>query len=149
MPGTTPSFRDLDPTEMERMLRTHSVGRLAFGFRGQVDIEPINFVFEDGWVYGRTAPGTKLTVLEHHPWVAFEIDDVRGPFDWQSVVVKGTVYFVERDQVDENNDRYDMIVSVLRRRMPGAFTERDPVPFRTVLFGIHVDEMYGRAAESK
>jgi uncharacterized protein len=148
MPAIKPSFRDLDQPEMERMLRSHSIGRLAFGFRGQVDIEPLHYVFEDGWLYGRTAPGTKLTVLEHHPWVAFEIDNVTGPFDWQSVVVKGTVYFVERNHLKEHNERYEHIVDVLRRLMPGAFTDDDPVPFRTTLFGIHIDELYGRAAST-
>jgi hypothetical protein len=148
MPALKATFRDLEKGEMERMLRAHHVGRLAFGFRGQVDIEPISYVFEEGWVYGRTAPGTKLTVLEHHPWVAFEIDDIQGPFDWQSVVVKGTVYFVERDHLNEMNERYDHIVSVLQRHMPGAFTEEDPAPHRTVLFGIHIDELSGRAAQT-
>jgi nitroimidazol reductase NimA-like FMN-containing flavoprotein (pyridoxamine 5'-phosphate oxidase superfamily) len=36
-----------------------------------------------------------LRALDGHPWAAFEIDEIRSPFDWESVVVKGTVYVVE------------------------------------------------------
>ena len=78
MPTTTAVVRDLDFPEIEAMLKSHRYGRLAFSFRDRVDIEPIHYVYEAGWLYGRTSPGTKLTVLAHHPWVAFEIDEVRG-----------------------------------------------------------------------
>jgi nitroimidazol reductase NimA-like FMN-containing flavoprotein (pyridoxamine 5'-phosphate oxidase superfamily) len=113
-----------------------------------VDIEPIHFVFEEGWLYCRTAPGTKITVLSHHPWVAFEIDDVRGPFDWRSVVVKGTVYFVEPDGSPALDEAYEHTLAVIRRLMPLALTDADPAPARTVLFRVHIDELHGRAAES-
>ena len=56
--------------------RAH-VGRLAFTFHDRVDIEPISHVYSEGWVYARTSPGTKLTTVKHHPWVAFEVDEVQ------------------------------------------------------------------------
>jgi nitroimidazol reductase NimA-like FMN-containing flavoprotein (pyridoxamine 5'-phosphate oxidase superfamily) len=88
MATPVPVFRDLDLAEIEAMLKEHTYGRLAFSFRDRVDIEPIHYVYESGWLVCRTGPGTKLTLLEHHTWVAFEIDDVRGLFEWRSVVVE-------------------------------------------------------------
>jgi nitroimidazol reductase NimA-like FMN-containing flavoprotein (pyridoxamine 5'-phosphate oxidase superfamily) len=143
-----PRFRDLERDEIEQMLREHRYGRLAFAFRDRVDIEPISCVYEDGWIYGRTAPGTKLSVLERHPWVAFEIDEVQGPFDWRSVVVKGTIYFVEPDGGQVLDEAWARTLSAIRRLMPAALTGADPVPQRSVLFRLHVDEMHGRAATS-
>ncbi len=140
------AFRDLEFNEIEAMLQAHQFGRLAFTFRDRVDIEPISYVYEDHWLYGRTEPGTKLTVLAHHPWVAFEIDDVRGPFDWRSVVLKGTVYFVERDGSDGLDEIFERTVRALRRLTPAALTDQDPTPGRLVLFRMHIDEMHGRAA---
>ena len=148
MPTPVPSFRDLQPEEIAEMLSSHKFGRLAFAFHDRVDIEPIHFVYELDWIYGRTTPGTKLTVLAHHPWVAFEIDDVDGPFDWRSVVVKGTVYFVEADGTTALDETYRHTVGMIRRHTPEAFTDRDPVPARTVLFRLHIDEVHGRAAET-
>lgn len=139
-------IRDLEFAEIEAMLRSHHYGRLAFSFRDRVDIEPIHYVYDDGWIFGRTAPGTKLTVLTHHPWVAFEIDDVQGFFEWRSVVVKGTVYFIEPDGSPQQDETYAHALATLRRLVPETLTEADPQPARTVLFRIHIDEMHGRAA---
>ncbi len=141
-----PVVRDLEFAEIEAMLRAHHYGRLAFSFRDRVDIEPIHYVYDDGWIFGRTAPGTKLTVLTHHPWVAFEIDEVHGLFDWRSAVVKGTVYFVEADGSPAQDETYDRTLAALRTLVPEALTEADPLPGKTVLFRIHIDEMHGREA---
>ena len=146
MDSTEPLFRDLPFTEIESMLKEQSYGRLAFTFRDRVDIEPIHYVYESGWLVCRTAPGTKLTQLTHHPWVAFEIDDVRGPLDWRSVVVKGTVYFVEPDGGEFQEEQWKSAVAALRRLVPSALMPDDPTPGRNVVFRIHIDEMHGRAS---
>lgn len=141
-------FRDLTAAEIEAMLRRHNVGRLAFTFHDRVDIEPIHFVYADGSFYGRMAPGTKLDIVAHDPWVALEIDEIDGLFDWRSVVVKGTVYFVERGISSGLSDAWDHAVRVIRTLVPEAFTESDPVPTRTVVFRLHIHEMHGRAARA-
>ena len=143
-PLPSPVFRDLDFVEIEAMLKEHSYGRLAFTFRDRVDIEPIHYVYEDGWLICRTSPGTKLTQLAHHPWVAFEIDEVRALFEWRSVVVKGTVYFAEQGQTHDETWRASL--EALRRLVPSALTPDDPTPGRNVIFRVHIDEMHGRAA---
>lgn len=145
MAPTALVFRDLEFGEIEAMLKEQSYGRLAFSFRDRVDIEPIHYVYEDGWLICRTGPGTKLTLLAHHPWVAFEIDEVRGLFDWRSVVVKGTVYFVERDGSGQD-EAFHTALAAIRRLVPSALMADDPMPGRNVVFRIHIDEMHGRAA---
>jgi nitroimidazol reductase NimA-like FMN-containing flavoprotein (pyridoxamine 5'-phosphate oxidase superfamily) len=136
------TIEELDARAIDAFLASHSHGRLAYAFRDRVDIEPIHYVWENGWIYGRTAPGTKLTVLQRNPWVAFEVDDVRGPFDWTSVVVKGTVYFVADEASVAVEDLHAQVLERLRRAFPdpgGTVSEQ-----RFVLFRIHVDERRGR-----
>jgi len=144
MTSSLPVFRDLEFNEIDAMLKEHNYGRLAFTFRDRVDIEPIHYVYDNGWLICRTSPGTKLTQLAHHPWVAFEIDDVRGLFEWRSVVVKGTVYFPEHSP--QQDETWRASVEALRRLLPSTLTPDDPTPGRTVIFRIHIDEMHGRAA---
>jgi len=62
------------------------------------------------------------------------------------VVLKGTVYFLHPDKVSHPADAYDHAVRVIKSVMPQALTRDDPVPDRTILFRVHVDEMVGRAA---
>jgi nitroimidazol reductase NimA-like FMN-containing flavoprotein (pyridoxamine 5'-phosphate oxidase superfamily) len=142
------TFGVLTQEGIEALLSRHHVGRMAFAFQDRVDIEPIHYVFAEGALFGRTTFGTKLTVLMHHPWVAFEVDEVSGPFDWQSVVVKGTVYFLEPGGAAQLREAYEHALSVIQTVMPQAFTPEDPVPHRSILFRIHIHEMEGRVAET-
>lgn len=143
-----PTFRDLDRAEMEAILARHNVGRLAFTFRDRVDIEPIHYVYADGVINCRTAPGTKMEVLAHHPWVAFEVDEGEGVFSWRSVVAKGTAYVGEADGSEHDRQSYARAVEALRRLLPETLTAQDPVAFRSVILRIHVTELTGRAAEA-
>jgi uncharacterized protein len=146
MPTPPPRFRDLDPAECNALLARHNVGRLAFARKERVDIEPIHYVFDDQWLYGRTQPGTKLEVLTHNRWVAFEVDEVEALFDWRSVVVKGGFYLLRADGSAHEREIYDKGVALLRRLVPETLTPEDPLPDRAIVFRIHIDEMFGRAA---
>ena len=147
-PRRQPTFRELSREEGEALLgRTH-VGRLAYSFHDQVDIEPIHFVYADGWIYGRTSHGTKLTTIAHNRWVAFETDEVDSLFEWRSVVVKGAVYLLEPGQTRDpsGTDGYERALELLRGVIPETLTEQDPTPHRTILFRVAVDSMVGREA---
>jgi nitroimidazol reductase NimA-like FMN-containing flavoprotein (pyridoxamine 5'-phosphate oxidase superfamily) len=130
---------------MEALLRRHNVGRIAFTDGRRVDIEPIGYIYDDGALYGRAAPGTRMNAIRGRPWVAFEVDEIRSPYDWESVVAKGTIYLVEPGLSTSTREHYDKALRMIRSIMPDALTESDPVPARTILFRIHVDEMEGRA----
>jgi len=144
----TPVFRELAHAEIHDLLSRHNVGRIAFTFRDRVDIEPIHYVYDDGWIYMRTGAGSKLATLAHHPWVAFEVDEVEGVFDWRSVVVHGTVYALTPEGTDEHRHAYNRAVELLRDLIPETFTSADPVPFRTVVLRLNTDEAAGRASSS-
>lgn len=148
-PSTPPEFRTLAPEDAEALLRRARIGRLAYVAHDRVDIEPIHFVYEAGWIYARTAPGTKLSTLVHRPWVALQADEVRSDFDWESVVAKGTVYFIEDDDTPRGAALRDSVIALLQRVLPASFTDRDPTPDRDILLRIHVDEIHGRAAVSR
>jgi uncharacterized protein len=142
----TPVFRELDRAESDALLARNNVGRIAYAFRDRVDIEPISYVYGGGWLYCRTSPGAKLATLAHRPWVAFEVDEVAGPFDWRSVVVHGPAYQLTHDGTEADRARYEQAVALLRGVVPDTLADDDPVAFRTIVFGVHVSEVTGRAA---
>lgn len=141
-----PRFRDLSAEECVALLERQHVGRLAYVAHGQVGIAPIHYVYADGWIVGRTAEGTKLAALRHHPWVAFEVDEVDALFEWRSVVVRGAFYILARDGALGERARWERAVELLRRLVPGALTPSDPTPFRDVVFRIHAGQVTGRQA---
>lgn len=141
-----PMFSVLTVTECHDLLAAQNVGRLAFTFRDRVDIEPVHYVFRDGYIWGRTQYGTKVQILAHHPWVAFEVDHVEALFTWRSVVVRGRVEFPDPDGSEQEQERYAVGVSVFRTLVPEAFTPADPTPDRDLVFMLPIAEMEGRAA---
>jgi nitroimidazol reductase NimA-like FMN-containing flavoprotein (pyridoxamine 5'-phosphate oxidase superfamily) len=145
-PKTGPIIRDLSRAECEQLLARNNVGRIAYAAGPRVDIEPIHYVFTDGWIYCRTSKGVKSAILAHHRWAAFEVDEVKGTFDWRSVVVRGAVYFLDSDSPPIDQHSFAHGVEQLHQLVPGAGTENDPVPFRLLVLRLHLDEVTGRAA---
>jgi nitroimidazol reductase NimA-like FMN-containing flavoprotein (pyridoxamine 5'-phosphate oxidase superfamily) len=138
-----PRFRALDATEMRSILTRNHVGRMAYSFHDRVNIVPVHYLYSDGWIYGRTSPGEKVEILAHHKWVAFEVDEVEGPYDWRSVVVYGGLYVLEPD-----DDAWRPALDLIRTAVPDALSGDDPTPFRTALFRIAIQESSGREAAS-
>ena len=147
-PHDTPTFRELTADEIDAVLARNHVGRIAYSFHDRVDIEPIHYVFADGAVYMRTAPGAKLATLAHVPWIAFEVDELDGPFDWRSVVAHGTVYVLSDGGSAEGRESYRHALARLRELSPLALTDDDPTPSRRVLLKLHLSEVTGREARS-
>lgn len=143
-----PQFRDLTKREINAFLDRNHVGRIAFAFRRRVDIRPLHYVYAAGWLFGRTSPSEKLDTLRHNQWIAFEVDEVAGPFDWTSVIVHGTFYRLRREGSRADVGLYDRGLRAVRKLSPETLTERDPVPFRTELFGIAIDTVAGRSSST-
>jgi hypothetical protein len=133
--------------ECRAVLRRNHVGRLAFLNGTAVDIEPVHYVAADSWVFVRSANGTKLEAIAHNPYVAFEVDEVDGTFDWRSVVVRGTIYLMSKAGNRVDRDDFDKALAALRSFLPETLTRDDPTPFRRTIYGVHMDHVTGRIAE--
>ncbi|MDB4950269.1 MAG: hypothetical protein JWM27_2918 [Gemmatimonadetes bacterium] len=144
-----PVFRALERAEVHAVLARNHVGRLAYGSGAHIDVEPVHYVYDGGWIYGRTSRGAKLEATGTH-WspVAFEVDEIEGLFDWRSAVVHGGFYTVSPDHGEWERQAWDDAVRVLRRLVPETFTDDDPTPFRNVVFRVAVQEVSGRAAST-
>jgi uncharacterized protein len=135
--------------QMETLLTRQHVGRVAFTpAEREIEIHPVHYVFADGAIYGRTRFGAKYVAWMHRPYVAFEVDEVLGVFEWQSVVVRGTVYILTDRGSKSERDDFRRARVAIRTLMPAAFTARDPTPYRDVVFRIEPHEMSGRAASA-
>ena len=143
-----PVFSELTSDECIALLQRHQVGRLAVTHRDRIELVPIHYVYDDGWLYGRTAVGAKIEMVSHNRWVAFEVDEIHATFDWTSVVVKGGLYLLRKEGSKQEQAIYDKGVALVRTIVPEALTPDDPIPERALLFRIHVDEISGRSAST-
>lgn len=143
-----PVIRPMSRARCIALLERSRVGRIAYTLHDRVDLEPIHFVLDGDWIYFRTSPGAKLAVLQHSPWVAFEVDEVAGEFDWASVVVHGTVYQVTPDGPPSLAAKYERATKLLERSAGEGGSADEAFMHRTAVIGIHVNAMTGRAAST-
>lgn len=140
------AIRELSRDEIEETITRNRVGRLAFSFHDRVDIQPIHYIYERGWLYGRTSEGEKIYTLKHNQWIAFEIDEVNDLFDWRSVVVHGSFWIIHPQGSPHAEELWAKAAKLVAQIVPGALTENDPVSFRHTLFRIAVGDAQGREA---
>ena len=144
-PKLTAEFRELSRREIDTILESNHVGRIGFSFHDSVDIRPIHYVYAKGWVFGRTSLSDKLVTLRHNQWVVFEVDLVTGPFDWESVIARGTFYRLQNEGSQYDIALYRRALRNIRKLAPDALMRHDPVGFRTEVFGISIDSVTGRS----
>lgn len=145
-PSREPTVVALDEPEALEFLAGRNVGRLAIARANRVSIWPIHYAYHDGWIYGRTSQGRKLEMTGPEWWpVAFEVDEVRGMFDWTSVVVHGGFYVLNPSR-HWQRAAYETAVEQMRQLLPETLTDTDPTPARVVFFRIAVQEIEGRRA---
>ena len=134
---------ELEPSDINALLARNTVGRLAFARGGQIDVLPIQYVFRDGSIYGRTAAGGKLAALGSlGATVAFEVDEIHSARVWRSVLAHGTFYVL-----DSNSEREGWLTAlqIVRRLHPDALLDDVARPERSQIFRIVVHDATGRA----
>lgn len=142
-----PLFAVLDQfKDCEAILARNTVGRLAFALQDRVSVLPVHYVYEDGWIYGRTSSGGKLREILRNRRIAFEVDEHTQVFEWRSVVVRGPLYLIDPGIVPSDRGIYAKAVSLIRRLVPSALSDSDPAPFRDQLFRIRAVEISGRSS---
>lgn len=135
--------------EARALIQRNHIGRLAFTLHDRVDIEPITYACDDGWIYMRTSEGHKVDVLRHHPWVAFQVDEIHSRNNWESVVVHGRIQGLPEDGTTVERAAREQAIAVLRSIDPAATGPSDAFPHRNQVLRLHLDEVSGRRAVSR
>jgi uncharacterized protein len=144
----SPRIRTLTREECDAVLARNHVGRLAYSRRDRVGILPVHYVYADGWLHGRTSPGSKMDALGGGWWpVAFEVDEVEQLFRWRSVVVRGGFYPLAQGRTKWETEAWERSVELLRALVPATLRDGDPVPERTIVFRVAAQEITGREAD--
>lgn len=141
-------IRELERSSIDEVLARNHVGRIGYARGNHMDIQPVHYVYSDGWIYGRTSAGSKYRALgttAYRWWpVVFEVDEVEDLFRWRSVIVRGGFYVISPEGSHDEREIWERAVQLLRILVPETLAEGDPVPDRTILFRIAVQEVTGR-----
>jgi nitroimidazol reductase NimA-like FMN-containing flavoprotein (pyridoxamine 5'-phosphate oxidase superfamily) len=90
-PDVHVSTRQLDHQAIEALLAKHHVGSTAIAFHDRMNIALANYVYTDRRIYGRLEDGPDVATVRHHHWVAFQVSEIDGIYDWRTVTANGSI----------------------------------------------------------
>ena len=91
----------LDEHQMNNLLSSQVIGRLACSTDNQPYLVPLTYTFDGSYIYGQTKEGMKLDVLRKNPNVCFEVDQMTDMANWQSVIVLGVFEELAGEDAEE------------------------------------------------
>ena len=94
----------LNDTQIQNILSSQAVGRLACTDGKQPYIVPVTYTYDGKYIYGQTNEGTKLKMLRKNPNVCFEVDMMMDMRNWQSVIVYGKFEELKNEQAKKARD---------------------------------------------
>ncbi len=141
-------IRELTRDQSLALLARHHIGHVGISFHDILRVEIAAYVYADDWIYARMELGDELTTVQHHPWGAFEVDEVESIYDWRSVEVRGAVQFLSSESHGRDWFEFANAVRLMRQVVPQVLTANDPLPQRSQIVRLHIDDIRGRAAAS-
>jgi hypothetical protein len=144
----------MDADACRELLARVGFGRLACAKDNQPYVVPVYFACEGERIYGFSVVGKKIEWMRANPKVCLEVDEVKGQFEWKSVVVtgryeelgEGSEFSAARAVVERSMQRrymaWETPYQILHRREPGASGP-------AVFYSICVEDMTGLSATSE
>ena len=138
------SIGKIGKTDALAILREGTLGRLGCIAAGWPYVVPVNYYFDGENIYIHTLPGKKLDALRANPRVCLQVDEIKDPYNWRSVIAYGTFEEILSEETQEN------VLTKLYSRLP----HMTPVESRlvkgskgNVVFRVKVEEAPGMAEE--
>jgi nitroimidazol reductase NimA-like FMN-containing flavoprotein (pyridoxamine 5'-phosphate oxidase superfamily) len=95
----------LQDDEIERLLRTALVGRIAccateFDGEARPYVVPLAYGYDGESIYAFSGPGRKIQIMRAQPKISFEVDEAVAEDRWRSVIADG-----EYEELTDEADR--------------------------------------------
>ncbi len=138
---------ELDPREVEALLLDQNVGHIGVSSDDRVYVFPVCFGFDGEFIYVQSGEGLKVQLMRSHPSVCFEVEEIRGPSRWASVMVHGSY-----EELTEERDRDRAFATILAQagpRPPASLAPYLQGPEAMVVFRIRIVEATGRCEDEQ
>ncbi len=141
----------LNKTEINNVLSSQVVGRLACTDGKQPYIVPVTFTYDGEYIYGQSNEGTKLEMARKNPNICFEVDTMTDMRNWQSVVVYGKIEELKNEEAEKARDIffgrvYPLMTSATIHSYGHEVTGKidDSTRIKNVMYKIKIKKVTGR-----
>jgi len=83
------SYGELTQEQVDEVLRTEIIGRLACHADDQTYVVPITYVYHHDSIYIHSDEGLKIRMMRENPRVCFQVDQIKDLANWRSVIAWG------------------------------------------------------------
>lgn len=130
---------ELDPAQIDELLRAQVVGRIGCHADGLTYVVPVIYAYDGEAFYAYSLEGRKIHMMRANPSVCFEVDEYDGRGSWRSAIAQGT--YEELEGADA-----ERALALLTERFAAREGERRPRGEGSVVaFRIRIGELTGRA----
>jgi nitroimidazol reductase NimA-like FMN-containing flavoprotein (pyridoxamine 5'-phosphate oxidase superfamily) len=107
-----PQVIDLGNKEIKELLERANFGHLGLSRKNRPYVIPIHFAYaKPGIIYFFTTEGLKTEIIDENSTVCLQVEDVKDPEHWQSVIVIGTAVPVTSEREREKAMKLIMAVN--------------------------------------
>ena len=142
--------REMSREEMARLLARGWYGHLGVTRDGHPYVVPMSYAYDAPDLYFFTTEGTKTEFIAANHEVCFQVEEVAGPDDWQSVMLTGRAELLREPQDIEHamflvSERNPSLSPALSHTRIGAWTRLS----RIALYRLRPEAVYGRRTADK
>lgn len=141
-------IEELKTEKCLEILQRSRLGRIGCSFEDQPYVVPFNFVYDKGeYLYAFSTVGQKINWMRKNPLVCVEVEEIKGEFDWTTLVIFGR--FEELPDEPEFRDQRVYAHELLSRRplwwQPAfvAGEHREEIEKFPVYFRIYIEKITG------
>ncbi len=141
----------LEKEQIENILHSQSICRLACAHNGKPYVVPITYVYDGEFIYGQTTVGKKLRICRKNQNVCAQMDIINSMVHWQSVLVYGKFEELSKEKsVEVRNLLFSHVLSLMTEGSQHTFGSEAEKPiespgrFKAVMFRIRIVEKTGR-----
>lgn len=132
----------LSEEESYALLCSKRIARLGCVVGGDPYVVPLNYIFDDQSVLSHSLPGRKLTAMRENPRVCVQVDDIKDPCSWKSVIAYGR--YEEITERVERARSLNHLLSLFPKLTPvESLSAEDTASPPPVVFRIRVDSITG------
>lgn len=145
-------IHNMTEAECRHALKQATVGRIACAHLGQPYVVPIYFAYNGDHLYAVSTIGQKVEWMRANPLVCVEVDEIKSPEDWMSVLVFGR--YEELPDLPEYKRAREQALGLLQKRSawwwePACLGEghrNGSHSCKPVAYRIHIDRISGHHA---
>jgi uncharacterized protein len=143
---------NLNKSQMEHVLASKLVGRLACIDNTRPYIIPLTYCYHQGYIYAHGKDGMKISIMRKNPSVCFLVDDIISMSCWRSVIVWGNFEEIKEPSLETEasqllKERFEPYITSESTRKPSQYVHPPQIvekDLKAIIFRIKITEMTGR-----